>query len=339
MHTAIGVLDGEESIRDKMLALNGIRTRYYAQSPAGEPQTVSVYDLAAEAVAQLSRDGSLLGDETFLSAGTTYGPLAAPGIASLLHDRAAARGVLDQPVEISSHSGICSSSAAAFVAATRAVASGEHTAAVSVGAEHASESLKASRIQPIDDRNEHDDVRQSQWFMCVFLRFMLSDGAGAFRVASEPTGRTNWEVEWTESRSMAHANPLCMQVESHSGRLTQDPRILASHLFPAGKIVLGEALSRRGLTIDDYDIVLPHLSSFYFRRKFERMMSALSPSARTPDYWTNLETVGNTGAASLYLLVDGFRRTHTLEPGQRVLVLVPESGQFNFVVISMRAGG
>ena len=174
----LGKLDGEEGISQQILKMNGIKQRYYAQD---ENQRAShdVYGLGKEAVSYLSKLTDC-GKATYLSAGTTYSPLAAPGYSSLLHSRLSDAGVLKSPVEISSHAGICSSSSTALISAVRAVKGGDHKEAICVGAEHASEVLKTSKIRPIDDRESHENVRDSQWFMSVFLRFMLSDGAERF---------------------------------------------------------------------------------------------------------------------------------------------------------------
>ena len=39
--------------------------------------------------------------------------------------------------------------------------------------------------------------------------------------------------------------------------------------------------------------------------------------------------------ASIFVMLDEFRRTTTLRLGQRILLFVPESGQFNFVLIRL----
>lgn len=54
-------------------------------------------------------------------------------------------------------------------------------------------------------------------------------------------------------------------------------------------------------------------------------------------YWTNLETAGNTGAASIFIMLDEFTRARPPANGARILLFVPESGQFNFVLISLTA--
>ncbi len=332
----LGTLEGEAEVKRAVLKMNGIESRHYAQDASQQP-TSDVYRMACDAVqnclAGRTSDGRPV---TFLSAGTTYAPLGGPGLGSILHDQLAERKLVNGPVEISSHAGICSSAAAALVAAARVVAAGEHETAICVGSEHPSSALKAAAIDPVDDRDQHSELRRSEWFMSVFLRFMLSDGAGAFLLENQPQKGVSLRVDWTQSRSFAHETPLCMKLENQGVRLSQDIGVLSKHLFPSARKFTAEVMERRGESLDNYDVVLPHLSSFFFRRKFEKVMKEFS-SQRTPRYWTNLKTAGNTGAASIYIMLDHFLAEHDVKDGERILLFVPESGQFNFVMASLTA--
>lgn len=58
---------------------------------------------------------------------------------------------------------------------------------------------------------------------------------------------------------------------------------------------------------------------------------------KTVEYWTNLASVGNTGAASSFIMLDEYLRKHSLRHDDRILLFIPESGQFNFVLISLTA--
>ncbi len=336
----LGRLAGEEDVERQVLAMNGIVRRYYAQN-TDQVATHDVYELATQAVVKCLDGANSPPPFTFLSAGTTYAPLSGPGLASIVHHRLAERSIVDRPLELSSHGGICTSAAAAIVAAVRAVQSGQHQSALCIGTEHASEILKSSVIRPIDDRTEQADLRRTQWFMSVFLRFMLSDGAGAFLLESQPAkGQLSWRIDWTHSMSFAHAAPLCMQLQTQRALLMQDVTILSRHLFPTGFAFAQAALEKNGEDLSSYDFVLPHLSSFFFRRKVERILTELSQAPEQPPrYWTNLATAGNTGSASIYILLDQFLSEHEIREGQRLLLFIPESGQFNFVMISLTAVG
>ncbi len=334
----LGSLPGEEDVKRQVLTMNGILSRHYAQD-INQSATENVYEMAAKAVERCLAHADARTPISYLAAGTTYAPYAGPGLASLIHPLVSHHARLCHPVEISSHAGICSSAAAGLVGAIRAIKTGEHRAALSIGSEHASDVLKSSHIHPIDDRRDGIPLRETQWFMSVFLRFMLSDGAGAVLLQSAPNPMgLSLKVDWTHSLSMAHECPLCMKLDNENGLLSQDIRVLQRHLFPAAETFVRSALSCNCETLGSYRVVLPHLSSFFFRRKMERMLAQLAdPGQPIVPYWTNLASAGNTGSASIYIMLNEFLRNHRLNAGDRMLLFIPESGQFNFVLISLTA--
>ena len=338
----LGSLDGEAETRDKVLTMNGIVRRHYAQDEQ-QQSTHDVYELGSRATQDCLPEhlhGHLHDNPvTYLSADTTFAPLAAPGFASILHHRLRTCSAMNHPVEIISHAGICSSAATAMVAAIRAVSHGHHRTALAVGADHASEILKASEIRPIDDRHEHTNLRNSRWFKSVFLRFMLSDGGGAVLLQNKPDpSRLSLRVNWTHSMSFAHETPLCMQLESRTALSSQDIYVLSSHLVPSATKFLGSEFESHDDTLDAHKMILPHMSSFFFRRKMERVIARHSNDPQHPvPYWTNLATAGNTGAASIYIMLDHYLQECALDDGDRILLFVPESGQFNFVLVSLTA--
>lgn len=331
----LGRVIGEGRVQDKILAVNGIQTRHYALDKKQNP-THSIYELASAAVKDClaQRDGALLID--YLSAGTTHAPILAPGISSLLHDQLSRDKVVDHSLEINSNSGICSSGAQAIVNANRAVKSGESRAAICVGVEQSSDGLKSRQFRTTYDIPALlKNVRTSRWFMSVFLRFMLSDGAGAFLLEGQPReGGLSLKVNWTYSRSFANQAPLCMQIQSRPLMLTQNVNILARYMTPLSREVVQGALCAHNESLDSYTMVLPHMSSYYFEPSVRKIMAELSPRREVP-YWTNLRTAGNTGAASIFIMLDEYLKTQPVRAGDRLLLFVPESGQFNYVLISL----
>lgn len=332
----LGKVMGERRVRQKILAANGIQTRHYALDKKQNP-THTLYELAAEAVKNcLPEDRKPRID--YLSAGTTHAPLLAPGVSSLLHDRLSKEQVVEHSLEINSNSGICSSGAQAIVNATRAVKAGEASAAVCVGAEQPSTGLRSKAFRTTYDIPAIlKNVRKSKWFMSVFLRYMLSDGAGAFLLEPRPREEgLSLEVDWTYSRSFANQAPLCMQLRSDPLILSQDISILARYMAPLSKKAVEGALWEHGETLDGYSMVLPHMSSYYFEPSVKKIMVEFSPEREVP-YWTNLRTAGNTGAASIFIMLDEYLKTQPVAEGDRILLFVPESGQFNYVLISLTA--
>lgn len=335
IHQYLGRVIGEARVKHRILQANGIEARYYALDKR-QNATHSLYQLAAEAIRDcLPRDRESL-KVNYLSAGTTHAPFLAPGISSLLHDQLSGAGVIGHSLEINSNAGICSSGAQAIVNAARAVRSGDAQAAVCVGVEQSSVGLKSKAF-----RTTYDipailrDVKSSKWFMSVFLRFMLSDGAGAFLIEGEPRqAGISLKVDWTYSRSFANEAPLCMHINSDTMILSQDIRILAKYMAPLSQKAVEGALCENEERLENYKIVLPHMSSYYFEPSVRKIIAGLSPNREIP-YWTNLRTAGNTGAASIYIMLDEYLKTKPAAKGDRFLLFVPESGQFNFVLISL----
>jgi 3-oxoacyl-[acyl-carrier-protein] synthase-3 len=331
----LGNVIGEGHVRRKILNANGIQTRYYALDKK-QNETHSLYELAAEAV-----KNCLLQDENplqidYLSAGTTHAPLLAPGISSILHDQLSKDKVISHSLEINSNSGICSSGAQAIVNAARAVKSGDSDTAICVGVEQSSVGLKSKAFRTTYDiPTILRDVRASKWFMSIFLRFMLSDGAGAFLLEPQPREDSiSLKVNWTYSRSFANEAPLCMHINSSTMILSQNIKILAKYMAPLSKKAVEGALYEHGEKLDTYNVVLPHMSSYYFEPAVKKIIAELSPNKEVL-YWTNLRTAGNTGAASIFIMLDEYLKTKPVASGERILLFVPESGQFNYVLISL----
>ncbi|MGL4610535.1 MAG: 3-oxoacyl-[acyl-carrier-protein] synthase III C-terminal domain-containing protein [Trueperaceae bacterium] len=329
----LGKVLGESRIKDKILKVNGIKTRHYALD-SSQNVTHSSYELAAQAVKDCLKEQIVTLD--YLSAGSTHTPLLAPGLSSLLHDELTKHKLVAGPLEINSNSGICSSGAQALVNATRAIKAGDAKAAVSVGVEQPSANFRSKVFRPpYDVFTMLKDIRSSKWFMSTFLRFMLSDGAGACLLEPQPSpDGISLKVDWTYSRSFANEAPLCMHLPSQSPLvLSQDVKILSKYMAPLSERVVGEALNKYNETLDSYTAVLPHMSSYYFERSVKKTIAKYAK--REVPYWTNLQTAGNTGAASIYIMLDEYIKTKSVKAGDRLLLFVPESGQFNFVLISL----
>jgi 3-oxoacyl-[acyl-carrier-protein] synthase III len=333
----LGSVDGEEVVRQQVLKLNGIQSRHYALDTA-QQETHNVYQLGALAAQACLQGFSPRQPISYLSAGTTHAPFSGPGISSILHSHLASRNLLAGSVEVNSNAGICTASAAGMLNATRAIQSGAHHTALCIGAEQSTQALKSSAFREVRDTEVMQrDLKRSQWFMSVFLRFMLSDGAGAWLLESQPqAARPSFQINWTHSRSYANEAPLCMHYDNRHARLSQNVDILSRYLFVCARKFVAECFEQHREDVDDYQVVLPHLSSFFFRSKMERLMKEFCHDKKTPvKWWTNLATAGNTGAASIFVMLDEYARTQTLNDGQRILLFIPESGQFNFVMISL----
>ncbi len=91
-----------------------------------------------------------------------------------------------------------------------------------------------------------------------------------------------------------------------------------------------ELLGRNGLTLDDIDLLVPHQANL---RIIEAVRDRLGASpAKT---FVNIETMGNTSAASIPLALSQAWRQGTLKPGMRVL-LVTFGGGFTWAASLLR---
>ncbi len=321
-----------------MLDANGIEKRHYAIDRHGHTLMLNE-ELAERAVLDALRGrGITASDVGMLATGTTQGDLPVPGFASMVHGRLGGG-----PMELLTAGGVCCAGIAALRAAEATVALARHRVAVAVGSELVSRTLRASRFNQ-EDRPGLD---------AEFLRWMLSDGAGAVVVenAPRPDG-LSLRIDWSHLVSHAHRFPVCMYagaasgehvepgstwqdqlspVEAHAGgmlNLRQDTSILNSIMALGVEEYVG--LVRNGRVVPDHiDHLLVHYSSEHFRSDIVRLMSAAGLMIPEERWFTNLRTKGNTGAASIYIMLEEAFNGGRFVPGDRVLLMVPESGRFS----------
>jgi 3-oxoacyl-[acyl-carrier-protein] synthase-3 len=261
------------------------------------------------------------------------------------------------PLEVLSTSGVCASGAAALQHAWTTVLAGRHERAVAGASELASAMMRGSRFEhesTAHAEREGDPADGFQYFNADFLRWMLSDGAGAVVLEREPNpDRPSLRIDWIELTSYAHDLPVCMYLGSNDPTdvrvgntwlsvgdagvaheqgmmvVRQNTSLLADHIVA----VAGEEL-RRLIKIGridrdvHYDWFLPHLSSYYFRPRIADMLAENGIDIPDDRWFTNLATKGNTGSASLFIMIDEALKSGMFQRGDRILAAVPESGRF-----------
>ena len=330
-----GVGQRGERLRRRVLEANGITTRHYALDEAGET-TMLNEELATAALADALADRGLdPADLDMIATATTQGDLLVPGFASMVHGRLGGG-----PAQLLSVSGVCASSLAALDAAVAKVRLGDVDRAAVVGSELASRWLRRSRL----DGAEAD---------AAFLRWMLSDGAGAVLVESGPRpDGPSLRVDWVRHVSLAHEHPVCMRAgmgdgtEPRAGQTWQDVDLeqaasagmmrLRQDTGALGRLAEAglrqfQQLTRSGLVdLARLDHVLCHYSTNAFRDIVFKLLADAGAPVKPEKWFSNLSERGNTGAASIFIALEEFRRTGRVEPGQTVLLAVPESGRFSF---------
>ncbi|WP_038210074.1 beta-ketoacyl-ACP synthase III [Xenophilus azovorans] len=350
----LGRVGGKPSrARRLILRSNGIVSRHYAIDRATGLPAMSNAQLTAQAVRALGED---IGRVDCLATGTSLPDQLLPNHGVMVH------GELGWPrLEVVSCAGVCLAGAAALRHAWLAVRAGEAERAVATGSELVSPFLMASHFEAehahkVQALEQHPEIA----FEKDFLRWMLSDGAGAVLLERAPRGPLSLRVDWIELSSAAHELPVCMYAGGERDEhgvlqgymrippqqwqaqstfaIKQDVRLLNEHIVRA---TLGEPLraliDRRGLRAAQIDWFLPHLSSHYFAGPLQQCLEEVGLPIPRERWFTNLATRGNTGSASPYIMLDELFRSGRIERGHKLLMFVPESGRFGSGFIHLEA--
>jgi 3-oxoacyl-[acyl-carrier-protein] synthase-3 len=309
--------------------------------------------LTASAIRALGDD---IGPVDCLVTGTSLPDQLMPNHAVMVH------GELGWPrLEVVACAGICLAGTTALKHAWLSVRSGDARRAVATGSELASAVMRGSRFEAeLEHKLEALEERPELAFEKDFLRWMLSDGAGAVLLEREPRGPLSLRVEWIDLSSAAHELPVCMYAGADKNAeggldgwartapqdwqrestfaVKQDVRLLNENIVRA---TLGEPLAaiveKRGLKACDVDWFLPHLSSSYFVEPVRHCLESMGFAIPRERWFSNLASKGNTGSASPYIMLDELFRSGRIQPGHKLLMFVPESGRFSSGFIYLEA--
>jgi len=117
----------------------------------------------------------------------------------------------------------------------------------------------------------------------------------------------------------------------------QDVELLNREIVPtAVNRALERVRQRRGITAEQVNWFLPHYSSDYFRSRLHDAMQLAGFGVPYERWFTNLETKGNTGSASIYIIMDELYHSGRLKPGQNLLCFIPESGRFSIAYMLLK---
>ncbi len=346
MEQLLGMIDGKPSrTRRIILRNNGIKLRHYAIDPATGAFTHNNATLTAAAVRKLNLEQP----PQCLCCGTSTPDQIMPGHAAMVH------GELGQaPCEIVTTSGICISGIMALKYACLQVAAGQTETAVATGSELASSFMRAPMCAAETISPAQLEQAPQLAFDSDFLRWMLSDGAAAALVAAQPapTG-ISLRVEWIEQRSFANELATCMYagaaknadgslrgwrefdslaqaLKERAFLVKQDVKLLNSEIITtAVERALLPIVARHNLNAADITWFLPHYSSEYFRQRLYNGMQSAGFDIPMERWFSNLTTRGNTGAASIYIMLEELLGSGKLRRGDTILCFVPESGRFS----------
>ena len=344
--------DKKSRARAVILRSNGIKQRYYAIDPVSGEQNYTNASLAAEAVRGLFEDQKELESIDCLVASSSIPDQVIPNHGAMVHGE-----LKNPPCEVVSTAGVCLCGVTALKYAYLNIKAGESKKGVVVASELSSSMMhsrnfEAERQHKVKMLDEHPEVA----FEKDFLRWMLSDGAGAVLLSNAANqGGISLRIDWIETRSFANELEACMYAgaEKIDGKLKswtgytaeqreqqsvlsvkQDVRLLNENIVHfAVEQTLARIIEKRQVDASNYSHFVPHYSSGYFREKVYQGLVNIDFEIPYEKWFSNLTEKGNTGSASIFIMLEELFHSGQLKAGERILCFVPESGRFSSAFI------
>ncbi len=342
---------GARPSRAKKLILrsNQIKSRHYAIDKLSGKTTHTNAQIAAEAIRKLNSDAFDINTIELLACGTTLPDQLLPNHALMVH------GELGIPsCEVIATAGICLSGTMSLKYGYMSVLSGQSENAVATGSENASSVMRAQNFEEeVEARVEKLERQPEIAFEKDFLRWMLSDGAGAALMSAKPnTKGISLKIDWIVQKSYANELDACMYagcekqddgsvkgwreykpqewLEQSIFSVKQDVKLLNEKIIEYTVTKpLQELIEKGTLDPDEISYYLPHYSSGYFRDKVYEGMKEANCDIAQDKWFTNLPSKGNTGSASIYIMLEELFHSGKLKTGDKLLCYIPESGRFS----------
>ena len=351
MEQYLGYINGKPS-KSKAIILrnNKIKNRYYALTKEGTVTHTNA-EMASLAVRALfDNPATELKSIDLLSCATSSPDQLMPSHGVMVH------GYLPETdsIEVVSPSGVCCAGMHAFKYAYMTVKLGDKQKVVSCASERLSSVLRSDQFE--DEIQQLIKLEQNPYlaFEKDFLRWMLSDGAGAFLLEGKPNpNSTSLKIEWIEGCSYANEEEACMYMgadkledgtlksykdyspdeilEKSVMSIKQDVKLLGEKIVKLGFTKLKNILVEKGVSMDDVHYFLPHLSSYFFESKIDDFFTENGIPIPKEKWFTNLATKGNVGAASIYMMLEEVFNSASLKRGEKILLAVPESSRFSYM--------
>jgi len=332
MEEILGLVNGKKSrLKRRILKANGIVTRHYAIDK-DHNTLFSASDMAVKAAERCLEQSTLSTSQVkMLSCATTQGDMVIPGFGSMVQ---ADLGIPE--VELHTTHGVCTCSSMAIKAAYNNIRVGDQPNALVVVSELASRLFKNTHYEAAGGSAAVN-------FNAEFLRWMLSDGAGSLLLENQPRGQC-LRIDWIRSFSHADSYPVCMgigaptdpddtrtwqdfptygEAEAHGALLIrQDIRLLET-IVKIGVDGTLKLIEDGLLDTDKLDHLLCHYSSHHFKSRIYELLDMAGARVDEEKWYSNLYTRGNTGAASILIMLDEFLSTDRAKPGDTIICMVP----------------
>ena len=343
----LGYINGKPSrAKNIVLRNNGIKTRYYALDENSEVSHNNA-QLTQEAIEALCDTNFTANDIELISCGTSTPDQLLPSHAAMVHGR-----LKNGNLELNSVSGVCCAGMNALKYAYLSIATNQVSNAVCTGSERVSTWIKSDAYT---EEAKHLSELEDQPIIAFkkdFLRWMLSDGAGAMLLENEPKGDTPLKIEWMEGFSYAFEIDTCMYAggeKLEDGNLKpwseyntqewskesvfsikQDTKLLGKNILTKGVDSLKKAISKNNIKPEDISYYIPHISSNFFKKSLYEEMKNQGIDIPFEKWFMNLVQVGNIGSASIYVALEELFTSGKLKKGDTILLSVPESARFSY---------
>lgn len=347
----LGKINGMRSkVKALILRNNGISSRYYALDKEGN-HTHSNLDLTVEAIKLLQHTSFSINDIQLLACGTASPDQLMPSHSSMVHGK-----LRINPIDSMTAMGSCNSSMWAFNYAWMSLLIGKYENAVCTGSEKTS-SWMQSKIY--EEEAHHLEALGKNPYIAFekdFLRWMLSDGAGAALLETSPNkDQLSLRIDWIDIRSYANQTEACMYAGAEKNELgdlipwrnfdsrklidesifalKQDSKLLENYITQLGAVFLKDMMKKYEFTPDSIDYLLPHMSSEFFRKKIQNSLIEQNIGIPNEKWFTNLHKIGNVGSASAYLMLEELFNSNKLRAGNTILLMIPESAYFSYTCV------
>ncbi|PIF69694.1 beta-ketoacyl-ACP synthase III [Flavobacterium sp. 2] len=347
MEAYLGLInDTASKARRIILRNNKIISRYYAVDKTGK-STHSNAELTRNAILSLFDENFTSQDLEVLSCGTSTPDIFLPSHAAMVH------GLLkNKSVELNSSTGVCCAGMNSLKFGFLSIKSGNSKNAICTGSEKVSTWLNAQKYNHEAENLKNLEEQPIIAFKKDFLRWMLSDGAGAFLLENKPRGPISLKIEWMEAFSYAYELETCMyaggdklengEIKSWSDyapeqwlnesvfAIKQDVKLLDEFILSKGAESMKDAMDKNNIKSDDITYFIPHVSSNFFVEGLKKGLNERGIGMSDDKWFMNLSRVGNVGSASIYLALEELMNSGNLKKGDKILLSVPESGRFSF---------
>jgi 3-oxoacyl-[acyl-carrier-protein] synthase III len=349
IETYLGMIGGIPSrVKPIILRQNGIKKRYYALD-TNQNVTHSNAKLASEAIKKLFSGEIPMNSVQVLACGSSVPDQMLPSHASMVHGE-----TFKYPMEIFSLSGVCLSSLMAFKTAYLSVKSENSSNAVCSASELVSPILLSKFFQEEIKDKQRIEKNPSVAFEKDFLRYMLSDGSAALYLSNNGSAG-DIEVNWIETISYANEQDACMymwgdydsngffnswknfssfEIAANSiWSIKQNVKLLNKVVIKYFVDAIELALKKHPVNMEQVRYVIPHISSMYFYDKLYDEICSRGLDLPCSKWFTNLTWVGNCGSAAIFAALDELLRTKEVVRGDKILLLVPESGRSSYGIV------